>query len=206
MTYIIKTDPILVDLPMPIETDRLIIRGVQTGDGATITDAKRETWDDLKLWMAWAKGDGPDAVEDESVMRRAHAQFILREDMMMLAFERESGLPVVFTGLHRGCWERREFEIGYWVRTSARGKGYATEAANALTRYAFNALAARKVIITHAEGNDASAAVIKRLGYPLHTIEKYGTTLPDGRVVDQYIYTRFDTDGLPDLDVKWPIK
>lgn len=202
MTVNTRTNPILIDVPVPIETDRLIIRPPRAGDGALVTAAKEETWDDLTRWMIWAK-DLPDTHADEAVMRRASADFIMRTDMMMLAFERASGLPVVFTGLHRNDWHARIFEIGYWVRTSARGKGYATEAANALTRFAFNALAARKVIITHADGNDASAAVIRRLGYPLEVVERYGTTLPDGKVVDQHRYARFDTNGLPPLDVRW---
>lgn len=202
MTIEKKTNPILIDIPMPIETDRLIIRPPRPGDGPLVTSAKEETWDDLVRWMDWAK-DMPTPEDDERVMREATARFILRTDLMMMAFERASGLPVVFTGLHRMDWHARIFEIGYWVRASARGKGYATETANALTRFAFNALSARKVIITHADGNDASAAVIRRLGYPLEVVERYGTTLPDGTVVDQHRYARFDTDGLPHLDVRW---
>ena len=202
MTTQTPIDPILIDIPMPIETDRLIIRSPMPGDGPLVTDAKRETWNDLTRWMPWAKGT-PDEREDEAVMRRAQADFILRTDLMMIAFERSSGRPVVFTGLHRTDWHARVFEIGYWARTSAQGQGYVTEAANALTHFAFNALAARKVVITHAEGNDRSAAVIRRLGYSLEVVERYGTALPDGTVVDQHRYARFDTNGLPHLDVRW---
>ncbi len=202
MTIQTHTNPVLIDIPVPIETDRLIIRPPRAGDGAAVTEAKRETWDDLTRWMDWAT-DLPDPDKDEAVMREALARFILRTDLMMMAFDRSSGKPVVFTGLHRMDWHARIFEIGYWVRTSARGMGYATETANALTRFAFNALAARKVVITHADGNDASAAVIRRLGYPLEVVERYGTKLPDGTVVDQHRYARFDTNGLPHLDVRW---
>lgn len=202
MTTTTPTNPILIDIPMPIETDRLIIRPPMPGDGPLVTEAKRETWDDLTRWMDWAK-DAPDPVADEIVMREARAKFILRTDLMMLAFERSTGRPVVFTGLHLINWHARTFQIGYWARKSAQGQGYVTETANALTRFAFNALAARKVTITHAEGNDPSAAVIHRLGYRREVVERYGTTLPDGRVVDQHRYARFDTNGLPHLDIRW---
>lgn len=202
MTTTTPTNPVLIDIPVPIETDRLIIRPPMPGDGPLVTEAKRETWDDLTRWMPWAK-DTPDPVADQIVMREAQAKFILRTDLMMLAFERTTNKPVVFTGLHRIDWHARIFEIGYWVRTAARGKGYATEAANGLTRFAFGALNARKVVITHAEGNEPSAAVIRRLNYPLEVVERYGTTMPDGTVVDQHRYARFDTNGLPHLDVRW---
>ncbi len=196
------TNPILIDIPMPIETDRLIIRPPMPGDGPAMTAAKEESWDDLTRWMEWAKNQ-PTPESDEITVRRSYAEFILRQDLMMMAFERTTNKPVVFTGLHRIDWHARVFEIGYWVRTSARGKGYATEAANGLTRFAFKALNARKVVITHAEGNEPSAAVIRRLGFQQEAIARYGTTLPDGRVVDQYRYARFDTDGLPELNIRW---
>lgn len=196
-------NPLLIDIPVPIETDRLIIRPPRAGDGPAVSSAKKETRDDLRRWMAWAASDDMEVDTTEAVMRRASANFIMRTDLMMMALERASGLPVVFSGLTRMDWHSRTFEIGYWARTSARGRGYVTETANALTRFAFKALAARKVIITHAEGNEASAAVIHRLGYPLEVVERYGSTLPDGKVVDQHRYARFDTDGLPPLDVKW---
>lgn len=197
------TNPILIDIPMPIETARLIIRPPQAGDGAAVTEAKRETWDDLTRWMAWAKGDAPDPDEDEASMRRAHAKFLLREDLMMIAFDRTTGKPLVFTGLHGNDWHARTFGIGYWVRKSAQKQGHAREAANALTRFAFNELAARKVIIGHAEGNEASAAVIHSLGYSFEATIRYGTTLPDNTVVDAHRYARFDTNNLPHLDVRW---
>lgn len=203
MTVETRTNPILIDIPVPIETDRLIIRPPRAGDGAAAAAAKRETRDDLLRWMAWATLDDMSDSATEAVMRRASADFIMRTDLMMIAFERARNQPVVFSGLTRMNWHARIFEIGYWSPTSARGKGYVTETANALTRFAFNALAARKVIITHADGNKPSAAVIHRLGYPLEVVERYGSILPDGKVVDQHRYARFDTNGLPPLDVRW---
>ena len=83
---ITHTNPILIDIPVPIETERLIIRPPMPGDGPLVTEAKRETWDDLTRWMDWAKGT-LDPVADEIIMREAHAKFILRTDLMMLAFD-----------------------------------------------------------------------------------------------------------------------
>ncbi|MFN3826538.1 MAG: GNAT family N-acetyltransferase [Micavibrio sp.] len=198
----IITNPVLIDMALPVETTRLVIRPPQAGDGALVTAAKKESWDDLTRWMDWAVKE-PDEFSDEVTMREAQARFILRTDLMMLGIEKISGQPVVFTGLHRIDWHARIFEIGYWVRKSAQGQGYATEAAHALTRYAFKALNARKVVICHAEGNEKSAAVIRRLGFVHEATERYGSTLPDGRIVDHYRYARFDTNGLEALDIRW---
>ncbi|MBI4030065.1 MAG: GNAT family N-acetyltransferase [Proteobacteria bacterium] len=193
---------ILIDVPMPIVTPRLVLRPPQAGDGAALTEAKAETWDDLRRWMAWTDA-GQDAEMDEVYVREQQAKFILREDMTIIGIEKETGRPVIWLGLHRFDWDLRRFEIGYWVRKSAQGKGYATEGTNALLRYAFNALQAQRVEITHAEGNDKSRRVIEKLGFTFEALQRKAHRLPDGKTGDYRRYVRFDADDLPLLDVSW---
>jgi len=58
----------------------------------------------------------------------------------------------------------REYEIGWTLHPRARGNGYATEAAHAVLRYAFDELHAHRVVaFCHAE-NQASIRVMERLG------------------------------------------
>jgi hypothetical protein len=47
--------PILLNLPMPIQTKRLLIRPPQLGDGSIINTAIVESYDVLKLMMPWAQ-------------------------------------------------------------------------------------------------------------------------------------------------------
>jgi RimJ/RimL family protein N-acetyltransferase len=110
---------------------------------------------------------------------------------------------VIWTGLHRIDWARRKFEIGYWVRQSAMGQGYATEATNALTRYAFDVLGAQRVEIDHAEGNEASGKVITKLGFAFESARKNALLLPGGVITDARSYARVDKSDLPPLDVQW---
>lgn len=196
-------EPILIDIPLPIETPRLRLEIDQPGFGPHLHVMKEETWDDLLQWMPWAHSDPRSLDADEINCRKAYAQFILRQDMRMVGFERATGRPVMMTGLHRFDWTARHFEIGYWVRRSAQGQGYATEAALALTRFAFEALQARRVEITHAEGNERSRNVIEKLGFVREAIRKDDAVMPDGRVMTHYEYVRFDTAGLPPLDIRW---
>ncbi len=89
------------------------------------------------------------------------------------------------------------FSTGYWIRTSEAGKGLATEMLCALTRYAFEALGANRLAVSHAEGNDGSRQVIQKAGF-----EREGTTrqfyLLNGSLTDSHHYARFGCDGLPD--------
>ena len=198
----VTKDPILIDIPMPIRTPRLMIRNVLPGDGVAMQEIRTESWDDLCKWMPWTTL-GVGTIDDaEKVIRENHAKYILREDMMMAAFTHDGRL-IGMCGLHRFDWEFRSFEIGYYVRTSDHNKGYATEIANALTRFAFDELNARRVIICAATFNEASRRVIEKLGYGLESLVKADAVLPDGTVTGHANYVRYDTIDLPSLDVKW---
>lgn len=200
-----ETEPLLIDMPMPIVTPRLILRPSQHGDGQQIAEAVDETWDQLSQWMDWAKDrkEQTDSIKKEAFARIQKAKFDMREDMMIRGIERSSGKIVVFTGFHDPDWRIRRFEVGYWVRSSAQGKGYAAEATNALLRYAFHVLSARVISIGHAEGNEGSQKIIEKLGFASSGIKPFDHELPDGSLINSHRYYRTDTNRLPDLDVNW---
>lgn len=191
-----------IHIPFPITTERLTLRNVMPGDGAAMFEAKTESMEELYRWMPWAKELGT-VENNETVAIENHERFLKREDIMILGFAKDDGRLIVSTGLHRMNWDLRIFEIGYWVRTSEAGNGYATESTNALIRYAFNALSASKVTICHASGNDASARVIEKLGFEKEGVFKKDARLPNGTVTDHHWYARFDDKNLPQLKVTW---
>src|SRR3982751_6679994 len=97
------TDPILIDVPVPIVTPRLMLRPPQEGDGAIIHEGKMASWDELHRWMVWAWGRQADQKieDDEAYCRRKHALFVKREDLTLLNFERKTGRFLGGTGLHK---------------------------------------------------------------------------------------------------------
>ena len=54
--------------------------------------------------------------------------------------------------------------LGYWLRDSATGRGYAAVAGRTLARFAFEALALRRIEIVAAVGNLASQRCAERIG------------------------------------------
>ena len=153
-------DPVLIELPMPIRTPRLLIRPKQVGDGATTSAAVAETWEDLHQWMRWAE-NRHDFTAERMEIRNRHmmASFILRQEIELIGVEATGGISVVWCGLHSIDWHGRQCETGYWVRKSAQLRGFATEAANAMVRYAFGALGMRRIGLTHSAGNEASRRI-----------------------------------------------
>lgn len=55
-------------------------------------------------------------------------------------------------------------EMGYWVGVDHWGKGYCTEAAQAIAKYAFNELKLNKLIARHMATNPASGKVMTKIG------------------------------------------
>ena len=197
-------NPLLIDLPMPIRTTRLMIRPKQPGDGAATAAAIKETWTDLHQWMGWAESLEQNTAEKQEIRaRQVMASFVLREEINLVGVEIGTGQLAVWCGFHNLEWSARQGETGFWVRKNAQGHGYATEATNALIRYAFKVLNFRRLGITHSAGNYASRRVIEKLGFIPEGIQRQANLLPDGRVADRHLYARFNADNLPDLDVQW---
>ncbi|HKX40479.1 MAG TPA: GNAT family N-acetyltransferase [Burkholderiaceae bacterium] len=186
-------DPLLIDVPERLETDRLIVRCPQPGDGPAVNEAVRESLAELGPFMPWAQ-TAPSLDESEALCRRNRARFCLREDLPYWIFERDAagceGRYIGGTGLHRISWEVRRFEIGYWCRTSCQRQGYVTEAARALMRAAFDRLGARRVEVRMEDGNAASQRVAERLGFTLEGILRQDSLTPRGEPRDTRVYAR----------------
>ena len=197
--------PVLIDIPMPIRTPRLLIRPKQVGDGAITSAAVIETWDELCKWMRWAENlDAFTAELMEIRNRRVMASFIMREGIELIGFDARTGIAVIWCGLHDIDWQGRQCDTGYWVRKSAQRQGFATEATNALVRYAFGALGMRRIGLTHSGGNEASRRIAENLGFSFEGIQRVANVLPGGKFADRHCYARFDIAGLPAMEVHWP--
>jgi ribosomal-protein-serine acetyltransferase len=200
-----KIDPVLIDVPMPITTPRLELRAVAPGYGQQQLDAINESLDSLRPWMGWVHHADEMTLEArESWLRHHAAAFIRREKLFMLAFEGNTGTLVGGTGFHDIDWDVPSFGIGYWVRPSTQGQGYATEMTVALTRYAFLALKAVRVEITHSSQNSASRRVIEKAGFMLEGTRRRDHWLPAERGLDDtLVYSHIDINDVPKLEVKW---
>ena len=198
------TDPVLIDLPMPIRTPRLTIRPKQIGDGAIVSSAVMETWQELNQWMRWAENRDAFTVESMEIRNRhVMASFLRRESIELIGIETKTGEAVVWCGLHDIDWQALQCDTGLWVRKSAQRRGIATETANAMVRYAFGALGMQRVGFTHSLGNEPSRRIAERLGFTLEGIQRKANLLPGGKAVDRYCYARLDITGLPALPVTW---
>ena len=159
--------PSLPNLPTDIETPRLRLRPPTPDDAAALLQAVTTSLPALKEWMAWATDayGMAEAVAFCNWKSAADASGGAPTELPLLITRKADGALVGGSGYHNILWPEPRFEIGYWLRTDCTGHGYATEAARALTRFAFDTLGARRVEIRMDARNRRSWAVAERLGF-----------------------------------------
>ncbi|WP_456278436.1 GNAT family N-acetyltransferase [Bacillus sp. AK128] len=171
--------PVLLDFPSEFTSERLLIRMPLPGDGKVVHDAVIASREELKPWLPFAQKDQTVEQVEENI-REAHAKFLLREDLRLLVFDKKTGEFIASSGLHRIDWDVPKFEIGYWIDRRYSGKGYMTEAVEAITRFSFDILKARRVEIRMDSRNERSRAIPERLGYVLEGILRNDDLAVDG--------------------------
>jgi RimJ/RimL family protein N-acetyltransferase len=186
-------DPILVDVPEELVGRRTIVRPFRPGDGAAVWAAIDESREHVFPWLPWGK-EHRTVAETEAFVRRKHAEWMSRADLAVSMWDRKTGRFVGGAGLHRIDWRIRSFEIGYWVRKSAQGRGHVTECVELLTRVAFVHLDAKRVWLRCAVGNERSIAIPKRLGFVHEGMQRNGILLADGRHVDAFVFSMTPAD------------
>jgi 8-oxo-dGTP diphosphatase len=95
--------------------------------------------------------------------------------------------------------ERRTGRLGYWVGRAYWGHGVATEAARRLTSWGFANLPLDLIIAEVTEGNDASCAVLRRVGFrETGTGVRASLTTGTDHTVSVFEATRDDIFGRPE--------
>jgi RimJ/RimL family protein N-acetyltransferase len=91
-------------------------------------------------------------------------------------------------------------EVGYWVHPRVRGAGVASAGVRLIVRHAFvpaedGGLGLDRLVVAHAQGNEASRRVIERNGFRSMGGERAAERLGDGSVVDLRWYDLLRDDA-----------
>lgn len=113
-------------------------------------------------------------------------------DAQFLVFDHEAGTPRLVGGVGL-VGDGAARELGYWLTPSAWGRGYATEAAEAVIDMARHALPVRRLTAFHHAANEASGRVLAKLGFrEVARTPRY--SLAQGRDVES-VMVALDLDG-----------
>ncbi len=172
--------------PYLIRTERLVLRCWEPRDAPLLADAIDSSLDHLRPWMPWAY-DEPRSLDDRlALLRSFRGRFDLGEDFVYGVFSPGEDEALGGSGLHTRAGEGA-LEIGYWIRASAVGRGYARETAAALTRVAFRVCVVDRVEIRVDPANEASLRIPRALGFAEEATLR--RRLPAGEVVGTPVST-----------------
>ena len=151
----------MVELPLPIETSRLRLRAFVPDD----LDALHaiQSREDIHRWLYSA----PHSEEEvrEVIERRVARMRDEPETGVTFAVElAATGELLGDVSLTLGSPEHRQAEIGFTFHPGHHGRGYATEAAEAVVALAFSTYDLHRVYGRLEARNTASARVLEKLG------------------------------------------
>ncbi len=176
-----------------LRTERLLLRGWTDGDRAPFAELNADplVMEHFPSRLTRAESDAfVDRIERHFEQHgfglwavEAHGEFVgfagLAVPRFHVAWMDEREQPVV--------------EVGWRLRRSAWGCGYATEAARACLRYAFDVIGREEIVSFTVVGNTRSRAVMERVG--MHQVAEYDHPI-EGRAPRPsvcYLVTRLAT-------------
>ncbi|UQU65736.1 GNAT family N-acetyltransferase [Couchioplanes caeruleus] len=146
----------------PIRTERLLLRPLTAGDaGALLAYRSRP---DVCRYVPFEPMDGGTIAERLATYWAATVLTDAGQGITLGVELAETGELVGDVLLYWISREHLSGELGYVFHPGHAGHGYATEAARAMLRLGFEDLGLHRIIARVDERNDASAAVLRRLG------------------------------------------
>jgi len=103
-----------------------------------------------------------------------------RSAFYFAVIEEETGELVGSCGLSGICAEHRRAGLGYWIRSSRTGNGFATDAARTVMRFGFEDLDLARIEIEVSVDNTASLRVAEKLGCVREGVLQQRLILPSG--------------------------
>ncbi len=195
------TRPFLRDMPSEWIGSRIVLRRWRDEDAQPLFDAIMESQGRLRQWMpkgpsisqSWA--DTYHSVDDAiEFVRRQSGHWALHEHIGLGIFAEETGTLLGSIGMRVNDTKLLIVELGYWIRTSAEGQGYVSEAARQVTMFAFEGLGAQRVQIRCDARNQRSKAVPERLGFLFEGCHRRDSLGTDGTIRDTLVYAMIPED------------
>jgi RimJ/RimL family protein N-acetyltransferase len=142
----------------PLRTARLVLEPISHAHDSDLFQASLASQAELLPWMPWA-------VDLTMDSQSAYADRALPEwEAGSPAFAiTEHGVAIGVIGLMRES--DSEYEIHYWLATDRTGRGFVTEAAQALLEWARDVLGAQRIVLHAGMENRRSLAIAERLGF-----------------------------------------
>jgi len=155
-------------IPTQIETERLVLRCYQAGDGAWYYAMSQRNKPHLARYESSNEVMTIQTVgQAETVLREFAACWATGEAFFLGAFRRDTGEFVAQIYIGMVSSSLPEFEIGFFADVEHEGQGYVTEVTRGALRFVFEHLRAHRVRLKCDDTNVRSQRVAERCGMVL---------------------------------------
>ena len=154
-----------------IRTDRLLLRLPLESDSSKLFELMSEP--SLTKFLTWESHTNIDTTKNviQSLITS------IQEDKgyhWCICFENEIIGLVSLIDVKRTIrtWTLNRAELAYWISLENQGKGYATEASEAVIDFGFKNLDFHKIIVAHSAENTGSKSICNKLGFVQYAHEQ----------------------------------
>jgi ribosomal-protein-serine acetyltransferase len=179
--------------PETIETERLLLRRFSRRDVAALEEGVKSSLAELHEWLPWAHMD---YTRDDAIAFVKDSVQAWRDDKAYDYAIRTLDEPERHVG-NISIWQTSRSgkigEIGYWVRSDLIGRGYATEATQAVMRVGFQSMGLHKITLRIAVGNRSSERVAEKLSFTREGVLRE-ELLIRGNWIDHTLYSMLDRE------------
>jgi RimJ/RimL family protein N-acetyltransferase len=166
---------------------RLVLRVCEPDEAHLLRAAIDTSLDHFKAWLPWAMKEPSSLDQTRDLLDRGTTRFAEGEDFMYTIFDHDETEVLGGAGLHRRA-EADCLEMGYWIRAGRVGRGYATEAARALSIAALETPGICRVQIDCDPRNQRSIRIPEKLGYQLLELRTANKVTPAGQPRDTLVF------------------
>lgn len=144
--------------------DDILVRPLELTDEKALFEAVRESIAEVSPWLGWCHEDY--SINETREFLRSRAERSQGDEWYSFGiFDRNDGGRFLGgVGLNFINRVHQFGNLGYWVRTSAAGKGVASKASRLVARFGFEELGLQRIEILAAVSNIASQRVAKNVG------------------------------------------
>ena len=156
-------EQIVPDHDVVLSNGALLLRAFRLEDAEAICEAVIQSKRELARWLPWCydKYTIADTIE---FLKGRGAAFQKDGEHGFVIIERATDRFVGATGINQLDKTVLRANLGYWLRTSATGRGYAVISTRMVARWAFESLDLERIEIVVAAGNPQSQRVAQRAG------------------------------------------
>lgn len=172
-----------------IETERLILKPLAVDD----SDSLLEIFSDPKVMRYWNTAPWTTVQDSIDFINESNDSMQRQESLILGVYLKSTGELSGKCMLFSYDQESKRAEIGFGLGRSCWGKGYVSEAGEALIQYGFDSLGLRRIEAEIDPDNQSSAKALEKLGFSREGLLRQRWEV-NGIVSDSALYGRLVSD------------